>query len=101
MVRVSNVPEGIDAQDLERAFGQTGRINDCVGVRGRKGEFLVTYSNTRDAEAAIGKYDGGTLNQSKIKVALCEGNVGGGPDHGGDRSGRRADRGRGEYRERR
>ncbi|CAD7960196.1 unnamed protein product [Amoebophrya sp. A25] len=71
VVRVSNVPGGVEAEDLERAFQAAGRVEACHAVARKSGEFLVTYASLKDAESAINKYDGGTLNSSRIKVALC------------------------------
>ncbi|CAD7935491.1 unnamed protein product [Amoebophrya sp. A120] len=71
MIRVTNVPAQISGSDLRDAFQQCGRIESCDTVRGKTGEFVLTYTTQKDASSAIQKYDGGTLNQQKIKVQMC------------------------------
>ena len=64
MVKVGNLPSGIQWQDLKDAFGSASI--DRADVDGQVG--FLKFKDSQDAERAIREYDGGVLNGNKIYV---------------------------------
>ena len=67
-VRVSNVPRELSSGDIEEAFSQSGKVRKCRSTGA--GSFSVVFENEKDASDAIYRYDGGSLNGSKIRVEM-------------------------------
>ena len=76
-VRVDNLPNGFDKEDVTSLFGRYGNIGDIYFPAKRFGKFpgyvFVRYYNRRDAEDAIDELNGRYYSGSDLSIKIDEG----------------------------